>query len=192
MKSVCILSVALVLGLASCSTQSGSWKYQSSDDKSITHGRAGQDLSIQSEGVTVQFCVPEGWKIVDSFEEPLDWDFAADAPHDAREFGVVVRKDKRGRTAQGRYEDYLKNVHDLYDTKVRMVPDDPFVLKDGRTLTPYRYYSEYWKQRLVIILPQDGAMTIFEFTAPTLESLKSSHEAIQQMLGSYTSRKSTR
>jgi hypothetical protein len=175
---------ALALGLASCAS-SGGWHYQSSDDKTLTHGRAGQDLSIQSEGVTVQFRVPDGWKIADSFEEPLDWDFAANAPRDERQFGVVVRADKPGSTEKSRYQDYLKNVHQLYDPKVRMTPEAPFKLKDGRFITPYRFFSEYWKQRLVIIIPEGKAMTIFEFTAPTQESLKSSRDLIQRMLAAY-------
>jgi hypothetical protein len=177
---------ALALSLASCASTGGSWHYQSSDDKTITHGRAGQDLSIQSEGVTVQFRVPDGWKIVDSFEEPLDWDFAANAPHDERQFGVVVRADKKpGSSAKALYQDYLKEVHQLYDPKVRMTPEAPFTLKDGRSITPWRFSSQYWKERLVIIIPEGKAMTIFEFTAPTLESLKSSRGLIQQMLASY-------
>ena len=144
-------------------------------------------MSIQAEGATVTFSAPSGWKVVDSIQEPLDWDFAANAPHDEREFGVLVRKDKPGSTARGRYQDYLDNVHRAYDPKVCMSPDTPVTLKDGRVITPYLFCSKYWKQRLLFMIPEGKAVTVFEFTAPTEETLKSSRGLINQMLASYTS-----
>jgi hypothetical protein len=172
MQTSRLLLITLVLGLAACASQNPA-------------GQAGRNLKLKAEGVTAQFQAPDGWKVVDAKNEPIDWDYAANAPRDEREFGVILQKDDPKATTAGRYQSYLANVHAHYDPKVRMTPDAPFTLKDGRTITPYRFSSAYWKQRLVIIIPEGNAATTFEFTAPTLESLKASHELIQKMLSTY-------
>jgi hypothetical protein len=144
----------------------------------------GKTLSLKEGTVSVSLDAPSGWTVVSSKDEPLDWNYAASAPKgDERELGV--RLDEVGPHAATTYQDYLKNVHQLYDPKVLMAPEAPFTLKDGRRITPYRYYSAYWKQRLVIIIPEGKAATVLEFTAPTLASLRGSHVLIQQMLDTY-------
>jgi hypothetical protein len=145
----------------------------------------GKTLNLKEGTVSVNLVAPSGWTVVNSKDEPLDWNYAASAPKDdGREFGV--RLDEVGAHAATTYQDYLKNVHQLYDPKVRMAPEATFTLKDGRKITPYRYYSTYWKERLVIIIPEGKAATVLEFTAPTLASLRGSHELIQQMLSTYS------
>jgi len=178
MQTSRFLLAALVLALAACASQNPAGKSQ-----------AGQNLKLKAEGVAVQLRAPDGWKVVSSKDEPMDWDYAANAPKDPREFGVILRKDDPKAAAAKRYQDYLANVQQHYDPKVRMAPEAPFTLKDGRSITPYRFSSAYWKQRLVIIIPEGKAATVLEFTAPTLESLKGSHELIQAMLSTYTSAK---
>ena len=149
-----------------------------------TSSGGGKNLSLKEGAVSVQLAAPSGWTVVSSKDEPLDWNYAGDPPtKDGRQFGV--RLDEVGPHAATTYQAYLKNVHQLYDPKVRMAPEAPFTLKDGRKITPYRYYSTYWQQRLVIIIPEGKAATVLEFTAPTLESLRSSHALIQQMLDTY-------
>ena len=167
---------AITLAFASCASTGSS-----------TSNGGGKNLSLKEGSVSVQVTAPFGWKIVSSKDEPLDWNYAGDPPtQDGRQFGV--RLDEVGPHAATDYPTYLKNVHQLYDPKVRMAPEAAFTLKDGRKITPQRYYSKYWQQRLVIIIPEGKAATVFEFTAPTLESLRSSHELIQQMLNTYTSK----
>ena len=168
-----ILLAAATLAFAACASTGSS-----------TSG-SGKNLSLKEKGVSVQVTAPSGWTVVSSKDEPLDWNYAGDPPtKDGRQFGV--RLDEVGPHAATDYQAYLKNVHQLYDPKVRMAPEAPFTLKDGRKITPYRYYSKYWQQRLVIIIPEGNAATVFEFTAPTLESLRGSRELIQQMLNTYS------
>lgn len=152
---------------------------------SSTSSASGKTLRLKEAGAHVQLTAPAGWTIVSSKDEPLDWNYAANAPQgDKREFGI--RLDEVGPHAATTYEAYLKNVHQLYDPKVRMAPEAPFTLKDGRQITPFRYSSPYWKERLVIIIPEGKATTVLEFTAPTLKSLRASHALIQEMLDSYS------
>ena len=45
-----------------------------------------------------------------------------------------------------------------------MTAERPFRLQDGRGLTPRRYFSDYWGQRLVLFIPEREYTCEFEFS----------------------------
>lgn len=101
------------------------------------------------------------------------------------EFGMSVNRYAGNPPVADRYRQYLKDVHRYYDPKVRMTPEPPFSLKDGRTVMPYRYESAYWKERLVVIVPEGEPAAVFEFEAPTIEALRKLRPEIEAVMQSY-------
>ncbi len=183
-----VLSVALALALCAL-TSCASWHYRKTEDQKTTFGRSGNSLSLAEGNVQVQFQVPAGWKITSALDEPMDWDYAADAPNNKIGFGVMLAEQKNSLTIPERQQAYLNNVHQLYDPKVRMEKAGNVTLKDGRVIPTYRYTSAYWGERIVIIIQEGDYATTFEFSNRDQKSLKGQEEAIQKVLGTYSAQK---
>lgn len=179
-------SLALTLcALTSCA----SWHYRKTEDQKTTFGRSGQSLSLAEGNVKVSFQVPSGWKITSALDEPMDWDYAADAPNNKIGFGVSLEAQKSSLTIAERQQAYLKNVHQLYDPKVRLTKAATVTLPDGRTIPSYRYTSSYWGERIVVIIPEGLYATTFEFSNRDQKSLQGQEGAIQKILSTYHSQK---
>jgi hypothetical protein len=69
-----------------------------------------------------------------------------------------------------------------------MTPEAPLRLADGRTITPYRFSSSYWKERLLVIIPEGKTATVFEFTAPNQAAFTKSRTLIEQVFATYVAR----
>ncbi|CAN5718035.1 hypothetical protein BH09VER1_BH09VER1_34410 [soil metagenome] len=175
------LSLGLV-GLTSCA----SWHYRKTEDQKTTFGRSGNTLSLAEGPVHVQFAVLPGWKIISALDEPLDWDYAADAPDNKIGFGVMLAAQKGSLTIAERQQAYLKNVHQLYDPKARMEKAGSVTLLGGRVIPSYRYTSPYWGERIVVIIPEGAYVTTFEFSNRDQKSLKEQEGEIQKVLGTYS------
>jgi len=141
---------------------------------------AGKMLKLHDQGVTVELRAPAGWKVISSADEPLDWQFAVTAPDEKREFGIRLE-------ANAAPKKYLSEIHHLYDPKIKMTPEPPLHLADGRSITPYRCSSSYWKERLLVIVPEGKTATILEFTAPDRAAFAKSRPLIEQIFASYSS-----
>ena len=177
------------LALALCTlTSCATWHYRKTEDQKTTFGRSGQSLSLAEGNVKVAFQVPPGWKITSALDEPMDWDYPADAPDNKIGFGVRLDAQKSSLTVAERQQAYLKNVHQLYDPKVRMAKASSVTLADGRIIPTCRYTSSYWGERIVIIIPEGSYATTFEFSNRDQKSLRGQGGTIQKVLGTYTAR----
>lgn len=141
---------------------------------------------MKEGGVTVKMHAPVGWKLITSKEEPLDWNAVATAPGGKVEFGVDLRAGFAGLNPRQQYEKYLAEVHKTYDPKVRIAEEPPIKLPDGRTLTPYRFFSDYWKERLTVIVPEGKMVTLFELDTPSKSALAASRAAVKAIFASYS------
>jgi len=184
--SGCFLALLLSVSLANAQ-----WSYKTTQDGQYRLGRNGSDLSVEFRAIIVTFHVPENWQILACTEEPMDWIYSTGSPTglslDFRVGPSTGLGENPGRLSlPEQYRRYLKAIHAVYDDKVKMSPETPFHLPDGRRLTPRRYFSDYWGQRLVLLVPEGEDTCEFEFAAKgSLSGLRASHDAIQHILDSY-------
>jgi hypothetical protein len=184
--SGCFLALLLSVSLASAQ-----WSYKTTQDGQYRLGRNGSDLSVEFRTIIVTFRVPQNWQIFACTEEPMDWIYSTASPTGfSLDFrvgpitGLGENPDRLPLPEQ--YRRYLKAIHAVYDEEVKMSPETPFHLHDGRRLTPRRYFSDYWGQRLVLLVPEGENTCEFEFTAKwSLSGIRASHDAIQHILDSY-------
>jgi hypothetical protein len=116
----------------------------------------------------------------------MDSIFSAGSPGSAFGLDFTVDDNPRKETVAEQYASYLKSIRTSADDKVQMRHEARFRLPDERELTPYRYFSDYWGQRLVLIIPEHEYTCRFEFSAhSSLAALRGSHGAIQRILESY-------
>ena len=178
--------------LFSISAANAQWSYQTTQDGQYRLGRNGSDLSVEFRAIIVTFHVPENWRILACTEEPMDWIYSTGSPSglslDFRVGSSTGLGKHPGRLPlPEQYRRYLEQIHAHYDDEVKMSPEaTPFHLPDGRRLTPRRYFSDYWDQRLVLLVPEGEDTCEFEFSSRrSLSGLRASHDAIQHILDSY-------
>ena len=136
--------------------------------------------------MTVSFRVPPDWRVYACTDEPMNSIFSAGSPVSHFSLDFNVDENSRKLSLAEQYRSYLDFIRAHADDKVQMRREAKFRLPDGRQLTPYRYFSEYWGQRLVLLIPEGDYTCQFEFSArSSLAALRGSHTAIQQVLQSY-------
>ena len=176
----------LLVLLFGASATAGEWTYKTTEDGQFKLGRNGPNLSVEVRSMTVTFRVPEDWQITSCIDEPMDFIFAADSPANDLSLAFTMDKNVRHLSPAGQYNSHLEHIRTVYDDKVQMSTERPFRLHDGRRLTPHRYFSDYWGQRLVLFIPEGEYICEFEFSAKrSLSDLRKSHDAIQRILDSY-------
>jgi len=162
------------------------WSYKTTQDGQFKLGRDGPNLSVEFRSIIATFRVPEDWQISSCVDEPMDFIFAAGPSPNGLSLAFTIDENARHLSLPRQYSSHLKHIQTVYDDKVRMSAETPFQLRDGRRLTPHRYFSDYWGQRLVLLIPEDEYTCQFEFTARrSLSDLRESHAAIQRLLDSY-------
>jgi hypothetical protein len=171
---------ALLLVIAAASGAKADWSYKTTQDHQYKLGRNGPDLSVEVRTMIVSFRVPPDWHVSACTDGPMNSIFSAGGQ--VSPFGLDFTVEEPSRN----YRSYLKFIRAHYDDKVEMRPEAEFTLPDGRKLTPYRYFSDYWGQRLVLLIPEADYTCQFEFTAlSSLAALRGSHTAMQRILDSY-------
>ena len=162
------------------------WSYKTTQDGQYKLGRNGPNLSAEVRTIIVTFRVPEEWRVSACTDERMDCIFSAGSSPSGLSLAFSIYQDSRNLSLPHQYRSHLEGIHAHNDPKVRMSPEVPFRLSDGRRLTPHRYFSDYWGQRLVLLIPEGDYTCEFEFTAKrSLSVLRASHNAIQQILDSY-------
>ena len=179
-KKLLILSVVLLF------TGGGLARAQDEEPKPETKPRT---LVLEAEGgAKAEITVPAGVTVHSSADEPLDWNFAIVDDKANIETGVRIdplKPEDAKKTEEAWQKAYLANVHELYDPKVEMKKDSELALADGKKVSGYVYTSEYWKTRLVVIIPGAKTVTTFEVNAQTPEELKVQDKAIAELIGSW-------
>ena len=184
----CGCFLALLLSLSPANAQ---WSYKTTQDGQYRLGRNGSDLSVEFRAIIVTFHLPENWQIFACTDEPMDWIYSTVSPSG---FSLDFRVGPGNGSGENPdrvslpelYRRYLKSIHAVYDDMVKMSRETPLHLPDGRRLTPHRYFSDYWGQRLVLLVPEGKETCEFEFSAKgSLSGLRASHDAIQHILDSY-------
>ena len=177
-----IAQLIAFLALTSCAH----WSYQKTEDKTTILGRSPKALSISVYGTTVRFDIPKAFEVVSCVDQPLDWQYVIYSKKQKFGFYVTLEKGFTDTALSERYQNYLNGIHDVHDPKVEMQPAAPFYLRDGTRIISYRYFSEYWGQRLVVMIPKGVYTTTFEFSASTETELESFRPIIQKVLGSFS------
>ena len=172
--------------LASIGAGDAQWTYKTTEDHQFKLGRNGPNLSVEVRTIIVTFRVPENWRVSACTDEPMDCIFSAGSSPNGLGLAFSVYRDTSNLSLSQRYRSYLEGIHEHADDRVRMSAEPPFRLSDGRSLTPRRYFSDYWGQRLVLLIPQREYTCEFKFTAKrSFSGLRASHQAIQSILESY-------
>jgi hypothetical protein len=180
------ISTWLFALIAGITTADAEWSYKTTQDGQYKLGRNGPNLSVEVRNMIVTFHVPSEWRVSACTDEPMDCIFSAGSSPNGLSLAFSVYEDSRNPSLAQKYRSHLEGIHAHADPKVRMHAEAPFRLADGRQLTPYRYFSDYWGQRLVLLIPEGQYTCEFEFTARrSLPALRASHGAIQQVLDSY-------
>jgi hypothetical protein len=137
--------------------------------------------------MVVTFRVPPKWNVSACTDEPMDCIFSAESSPNGLSLAFSLDRNFRSQSLSQQYRSYLDGIHGGADPKVEMRAEAPFRLPDGRQLTPQRYFSDYWGQRLVLLIPEGDYTCEFEFTAGrSLSAIRASHDAIQSILDTYT------
>ena len=182
-RTFCTCLLTLGLGISAAQAQ---WTYKTTQDRQLRLGRNGPNLSAEVRTMIVTFRVPENWRVSACTDEPMDCVFTAGLSSNGLGLAFSLYRDRPNLSLPQRYRSYLEGIHEHADDKVRMSVEGPFRLPDGRSLTPRRYFSNYWGQRLVLLIPQGEYTCEFEFTVKrSLSGLRASHQAIQSILDSY-------
>ena len=172
--------------LFSVSGAKAQWSYKTTQDGQYKLGRNGPDLSVEVRTIIVSFRVPESWQVLACTDEPMDFIYSAWSSPSRLSLAFRVSENSRRLSLREHYRSYLEGIHAHYDDEVKMSAETPFQLHDGRRLTPRRYFSDYWGQRLVLFILEGEYTCEFEFTAKrSLSRLRASHDAIQHILDSY-------
>lgn len=184
---VVILAVSFGVSIiaSSCSPVATHLRYRTTADRAAIIAHSERTCSIQTLGILVSFKAPPGWPVLDCVDQPLDWHFVASSPDSKVSFGMRVVGFGGDLPILQQYQSYLEGIHRHNDDQVQMAPEAPLRLSDGREVVPYRYYSDYWKERLVVMIPEGGPTTIFEFDAPDLATLQSLRDTIREVIYSY-------
>jgi len=178
---LCLLAFLFAVGAVDAE-----WTYKTTEDGQFKLGRDGPNLSVEFRSIIVTFRVPDDWQISSCIDEPMDFIFTADSSPKGLSLAFTVDANASHLSLARLYDSHLKHIHEYYDDKVRMTAEAPFRLRDGRRLTPRRYFSDYWGQRLVLLIPEGDYTCQFEFTGRrSLSDLRDSHAAIQRILDSY-------
>jgi hypothetical protein len=136
--------------------------------------------------MVVSFRVPSGWRVYACTDEPMNCIFSTGSSPDGLSLDFTVEQNSRKQSLPQQYRSYLDFLRAHADDKVQMRPEARFRLPDGRQHIPYRYFSDYWGQRLVLLIPEGEYTCQFEFSARrSLSALRASHQAIQQIIDSY-------
>jgi len=182
-RSTCTSLFAVIVVIT---TANAEWSYKTTQDGQYKLGRNGSNLSVEVRNMIVTFRVPDEWRVSACTDEPMDCIFSAGSSPSGLSVAFSIYQESRNLSLPEQYLSYLEGIHAHNDPKVRMSPEAPFRLSDGRKLTPHRYFSDYWGQRLVLLIPEGDYTCEFEFTAKrSLSALRASHNAIQQILDSY-------
>lgn len=188
--SIRIVALVLLAMGSSCTTMKDRliWKYETTPDKKVLLGRKETSVSIKTEGVTVRFDVPKGWKIVSCVEQRMVWHYVASAPDASLAFGVKIVRFKGNPPLEDRYSNYLAGLQQGYDPNIVMAVDQPFLV-NGKTVSAYRYYSQGWGQRIVVMIPNGEVTTVFEFIVPPVLMTPAQHTFLQKIISTYSIRK---
>jgi hypothetical protein len=178
-----------VLGLLLVITGSNAsawWSYETTPDGKSKLGRNGSSLSVEVGKIMVWFRVPKSWRVYACTKEPMDTAFSTGDPKGRLSADFTLYEDSRSLPEPELYRNYLEGRQSHNDPKIRMRTEAPFQLPDGRRLTPRRFFSAYWGQRMVLLIPEGGYTCEFVFTAGnSVDGLRKSHGEIQQILSSY-------
>ena len=181
------IGTSLLALIVSISAVEAQWTYKTTQDGQYKLGRNGSNLRAEVGTMVVAFRVPPEWRVSACTDEPMDCIFSAGSSPNSLSLAFSLYQDSRKLSLSQRYRRYLEGIHAHADTKVGMRAESPYCLPDGRRITPYRYFSDYWGQRLVVLIPEGDYTSEFEFTARrSLSALRASHGTVQQILDSYT------
>ena len=183
-----IVFFASISFLTGCS----SWHYKTTLDHQWKIGRSGQRISIESQGLIAKLQVPRGWHIVACTDQPMDCLVAAGS--NSKGVGFDLNEgawDGKSLSVEEQYKNNLETIQHHSDPAVQMVSVPPFHLRDGRELPAYRYFSDYWGQRLAVFIPEGNETVCLEFSshrskASALKDLESSYGEIQKILDGYS------
>jgi hypothetical protein len=193
MRYARILYPCLLAVVAGVNATDAEWTYKTTEDGQFKLGRDGSNLSVEVRSMMVTFRVPENWHITSCIDEPMDFIFAADSSSNNRSLAFTIDKNGRPMSLPRQYTSHLAHLRTVYDDKIQMRAEKPFRLHDGRLLTPQRYFSDYWGQRLVLFIPEGEYTCEFEFSGKkSLSDLRKSHNSIQRILDSYRSSRNSR
>ena len=142
--------------LFSVSVANAQWSYKTTQDRQYKLGRNGPNLSAEVRTMIVTFRVPPEWRITACTDEPMDCIFSAGSSPNGLSLAFSLYQDSPKVSLPERYRRYLQSIHAHADRDVRMSAESAFRLPDGRQVTPYRYFSDYWGQRLVLLIPEGG------------------------------------
>jgi hypothetical protein len=146
-------------------------------------------MEPKDAGAKVEITVPAGVVVHSAKDEPMDWDYAVVDAKDQFDLGVradIKKPEAAGKTEEELHQSYLENIHQLYDPKIKSKKAaSDYTLANGKKVFPYVYQSEYWKTRLVFIIPAEKTVTTFEFNAPGLEELNAKAPMITEIIGSW-------
>lgn len=171
--------------IAVVTTGKADWSYKTTQDGQYTLGRNDPEVSVEARTMTVSFRVPPDWSISACTDQPMNSIFSAGSTASPFTLDFIIQENSRKLSLAEQYRSYLKFIHGFADDEVQMRPEAKFRLPDGRKLTPRHYFSEYWGQRLVLLIPEGEYTCQFEFSASSLTALRASHNAIQEILQSY-------
>ncbi len=179
------ITLALLAVIAATAAKAD-WSYKTTQDGQYKLGRNGPDLSVEVRTMTVSFRVPPDWRVYACTDEPMNSIFSAGSPASPFALDFTVEENPRKQNIAEQYRTYLKFIRTSADEDVQMRPEAPFRLPAGRQLTPYRYFSDYWGQRLVLVIPEGEYTCRFEFSGrASVAVLRASHSSIQNILQSY-------
>jgi hypothetical protein len=180
----CTSLLALIAAVSAAEAQ---WSYKTTQDGQYRLGRNGPNLRAEIRTMIVTFRVPSAWHVSACTDEPMDCIFSAGSSPNGLSLAFSLYQDSRKLSLSQQYRSHLDGIHAHADRKVQMRSEAPFRLPDGRQVIPHRYFSDYWGQRLVLLIPEGDYTCEFEFTARrSLSGLRASHDAIQSILDSYT------
>lgn len=161
------------------------WTYQKTGDGQVALGRAAKAISLEVNGGRTEFKLPEGVTAISAVDEPMDWLYSLLREGTEVQVGIITGPAKPGEKVEDAFKQYLESIHQMHDPKVTMALGPEFTLPGGRKVPSMIYSSEYWKNRLVVIIPEERVRTMLELGAGSPDDLKKETPVLEQLLAGY-------
>ena len=161
-----LLPATAAIVLTACSSAPTS-KLQRTQDGTTALGRVDDGFRVVAYGSDFTMAPPRGWHTVFATEQPLDAHVVCGAPDGKRLANIVIWDGSRVPTAAEvrpgpSAEAYLQMLRQSADPKIQMSRERDIILTGGRRLRVWRFYSEYWGERLYATFPAGSAVVSVE------------------------------
>lgn len=160
MRATTAILAVLILFLLGCAAGPSGKLQRTSDGKTLV-GRNRNGFRIVAHHIEMKMKAPRGWRVALSTEEPLNADVVCISP-DKKSFASVIVRDASSGDLTAAPEDYLRQLRRFKDPKIQMWPAAPVVLRNGRLLKLWRFFSDDWGEHFYIRIPAGSATVDLE------------------------------